>query len=75
MIIKGLEHDTFLAIGLVRSYAIFYNVEDIQQLFDKVCQQNVFLWNAMIRRYANKGTFDESLDLYYPLEHDGDIQL
>jgi len=52
-------------------YAMFGFMEDARQLFDKILDRKVFLWNVMIREYAKDGPWEEALKLYYEMQQAG----
>ncbi|OAY73978.1 Pentatricopeptide repeat-containing protein [Ananas comosus] len=38
-----------------------------RDVFDKISQPSVFLWNALIRAYSWSGHFDKAIELYYQM--------
>ena len=55
LIISGLEQSPFLGAKLVTMYTMFSCIEDARHVFDKIHEQDVVLWNAMLRTYARAG--------------------
>jgi pentatricopeptide repeat protein len=56
---------------LINKYAMFGNMQDARQVFDKMCQPEVFEWNLMLRGYAANGLLKDALDLYYQMQWAG----
>eukprot|EP01018_Ginkgo_biloba_P015179 Gb_08051 [translate_table: standard] len=71
LIITGLSQDDFLGTKLVGMYSMCGNLLDARQVFDKMLQPNVFLWNAMIRGYARNQRNEEALTLYNQMQKEG----
>lgn len=59
-----LSHDSFYATKIVRFYAMNNDLRTARHLFDKAPQRSVFLWNSIIRAYAQSHKFDDALSLY-----------
>ncbi|KAJ4845153.1 hypothetical protein Tsubulata_040325 [Turnera subulata] len=59
-----LFHDPFYTTKIVRFYAMNNDLFSARQLFDKSPQRSIFLWNSMIRGYAQAHRFDDALRLY-----------
>ena len=55
LIISGLEQSPFLGAKLVTMYTMFGCIEDARHVFDKIHEQDVVLWNVMLRMYARAG--------------------
>lgn len=47
------------------------SMEDALNLFEKMNHFDTFIWNVMMRGYADKGLFQEALDLYRRMEYEG----
>eukprot|EP00253_Pinus_taeda_P001241 PITA_01241 len=58
---------------LINKYAIFGSMQDACQVFDKMCQPELFEWNLMLRGYTTNGLFKDALDLYYQMQWAGII--
>jgi pentatricopeptide repeat protein len=83
MLITGQEKNIFLAAKLLTMYSGCGSLEDARQVFDKICEPNagqgldkvhnsyVFLWNGMIKGYAQGGACEEALGLYYQMRESG----
>ncbi|KAJ6816790.1 pentatricopeptide repeat-containing protein [Iris pallida] len=56
--------DPLLLEKLVVLYSQCNETEHARELFDKIPQPNVFLWNAMIRSYSWNGPFDRAVALF-----------
>lgn len=59
-----LLQDPFYATKLVRFYALNNDLPSARNLFDKTPQRSVFLWNSIIRAYAQAHKFDDAFLLY-----------
>lgn len=59
-----LFHDPFYATKLVRFYASNNDLSSARNLFDKTPQRSVFLWNSMIRAYAQAHQFVDAFSMY-----------
>ncbi|KAH1056217.1 hypothetical protein J1N35_034282 [Gossypium stocksii] len=59
-----LSLDPFFATKLLRLYAINHDLCSARNLFDKAPQRSVFLWNSIIRAYAQAHHFNHSLSLF-----------
>ncbi|CAK7329023.1 unnamed protein product [Dovyalis caffra] len=59
-----LLQDPFYATKLVRFYAINSDLSSARNLFDRTPQRSVFLWNSIIRAYAQAHRFDDAFFLY-----------
>jgi pentatricopeptide repeat protein len=73
ILINGFEQNVFLGTKLVSMYSTLGCLENARLVFDKTNDQNrnSFMWNAMIRWYARAGFCEESLTLYYQMQHAG----
>eukprot|EP01018_Ginkgo_biloba_P039546 Gb_03570 [translate_table: standard] len=71
MLTSGFETSTLLPAKLISMYAMCGSVMNARQVFDKTPEPNVFIWNAIIRVYANNELCDEALTLYYQMEPAG----
>ncbi|CAN1235803.1 Putative pentatricopeptide repeat-containing protein At1g64310 [Linum perenne] len=56
--------DPFFATKLVRLHARNGNLRYARQLFDKSPQRSVYLWNSIIRAYAQAHMFGDAFHLY-----------
>ncbi|XP_059066089.1 pentatricopeptide repeat-containing protein At2g39620 [Cryptomeria japonica] len=71
IVINGLQHNIVLGAKLVTMYAKFGDLGDARKVFNKMPERNVFLWNAMIRGYAGKGFWQQTLELYFEMRASG----
>ncbi|KAH9326421.1 hypothetical protein KI387_006599, partial [Taxus chinensis] len=71
MFISGLRRNIFFAVKFVNMYAMLGHVDYARQVFDEMSERNVFLWNAMIKVYADKGNGKEALVLYHQMLQTG----
>eukprot|EP00250_Pteridium_aquilinum_P020790 c24948_g3_i1 orf=1265-4363(-) len=56
---EGYERDALVGSTLVDLYAKFGLLQEAQEVFDKLPQQNVVLWNVLLSGYAEHGLFEE----------------
>ena len=61
---NGFEFDVFVGNSIIDMYAKCGRLEEALQLFDKIPQQFVVSWNAMIIGYAHNGLANEALKLF-----------
>ncbi|KAK8484230.1 hypothetical protein V6N13_076693 [Hibiscus sabdariffa] len=59
-----LSLDPFFATKLIRFYAFNHDLCSARNLFDKAPQRSVFLWNSIIRAYAQARHFNVALSLF-----------
>ncbi|XP_059063472.1 pentatricopeptide repeat-containing protein At5g39350 [Cryptomeria japonica] len=71
LLITGLHQHILLESKLAAMYAICGKMVEARQLFDKMSERDVFLWNTMIRGYTYIGTSKEALRLYYQMQDAG----
>lgn len=59
-----LSNDPFYATRLIRFYGINGDINSARELFDEMPQRSVYLWNSIIRAYAQAHKFKEPLQLF-----------
>ncbi|KAJ9559651.1 hypothetical protein OSB04_004811 [Centaurea solstitialis] len=59
----GWENDVFVGAGLIDMYAKCGDVGSARQVFDKIPERDVVLWNSMLAAYAQNGHPDDCLVL------------
>ncbi|GFP90757.1 putative pentatricopeptide repeat-containing protein at1g64310 [Phtheirospermum japonicum] len=65
LIIKTrLSSDPFYATRILRFYAINNDLISARNLFDKTPQRTIFLWNSIIRAYAQAHKFLDAFSLF-----------
>jgi len=64
----GLESDVIVGSALVVMYAKCGNIIIARQVFDRIPQRDVALWNAIISGYAMHGRGEETLKLFYEMQ-------
>jgi pentatricopeptide repeat protein len=67
----GVQFDAFVESALIDMYAKCGSIEKARDVFDKMHQQNVVLWNAMIACYAQNGYGEEAMNLYKQMPRAG----
>ncbi|PIN21188.1 hypothetical protein CDL12_06109 [Handroanthus impetiginosus] len=65
LIIKNrLSYDPFYATRILRLYAINNDLISARYLFDKTPNRSIYLWNSIIRAYAQANEFNDSFLLF-----------
>ncbi|XP_015059154.1 pentatricopeptide repeat-containing protein At3g46790, chloroplastic [Solanum pennellii] len=64
LIDDGFEQDPFLATKLVNMYSNLDSIDYARQVFDKINDRTIFLWNAFFRALTLAGNGVEVLNLY-----------
>eukprot|EP01018_Ginkgo_biloba_P019053 Gb_20266 [translate_table: standard] len=64
----GLNFDVFAASALVDMYGKCGIIEDARRVFDKMSEQAMVSWNAMISGYAQHGHAMEALQLFEQMQ-------
>lgn len=59
-----LSLDPFFATKLIRFYALNHDLSSARNLFDETPERSVFLWNSIIRAYAQAHYFNDALSLF-----------
>lgn len=60
----GLRNNTSLVIKLMRAYAACGQPNVTRQLFDKMPERNVAVYNVMIRSYVNNKIYEDAIFVY-----------
>lgn len=65
LVIKAhLSEDPFYATQIIRHYAASGDVNSAHHVFDKTSTRSVFLWNSLIRAYAQAQRFHNAFSLF-----------
>ncbi|XP_049372274.1 pentatricopeptide repeat-containing protein At3g46790, chloroplastic [Solanum verrucosum] len=64
LIDDGFEQDSFLATKLINMFSNFDSIDHARQVFDKIYNRTIFIWNAFFRALTLAGHGVEVLDLY-----------
>eukprot|EP01018_Ginkgo_biloba_P030033 Gb_09792 [translate_table: standard] len=68
-IIKAkFDWDVFVETALIDMYAKCGGIEDARLVFDKMFEQKIFSWNAMIAGYARHGHGEKALQLFCQMQ-------
>eukprot|EP01018_Ginkgo_biloba_P024290 Gb_24630 [translate_table: standard] len=67
----GFESNVFVCSALVAMYAKCGSIDESSQVFCKINEPNVVLWNAMIAGYAQHGHGKDALQLFQQMQHMG----
>ncbi|KAJ0259798.1 Pentatricopeptide repeat-containing protein [Hirschfeldia incana] len=60
----GLQHNVYVATGLVDMYGKCGSIEEALRVFETMPVKNEATWNAMISAYAHHGLAQEALSLF-----------
>lgn len=71
ILMSGLEENICLATSLISMYGVCQHLMDSRKVFDKICERNVFLWNAMISGYAKNNLCEQAMRLYCEMRRSG----
>lgn len=61
---NGVMIDGILAVKLVFMYVKCGDLKEGRMIFDKLSENEVFLWNLMISEYSGNGNYRESINLF-----------
>ncbi|KAG9439565.1 hypothetical protein H6P81_019730 [Aristolochia fimbriata] len=67
----GLEEDVFVGSALIKMYADNDSIKEARQVFDKMIQIDIVLWNVMIGGYVKNGDVGEALGLFKKMREAG----
>lgn len=62
-----LSLDPFFATKIIRYYALNSQLSSAHQLFDEIPQKSIYLWNSIIRAYAQVHDFKNAFHLFNQL--------
>ncbi|XAR60656.1 hypothetical protein NMG60_11034114 [Bertholletia excelsa] len=60
----GFDQDSFLGTKLINMYSELDSIEYGRQVFDKISDRTIFVWNALFRALSLAGQGEEVLNLY-----------
>lgn len=60
----NLSSDPFFATKITRLYSINHDLHSARKLFDETPDRSVYLWNSMIRAYAQQHKFKDAFYLF-----------
>ncbi|KAK2993151.1 hypothetical protein RJ640_015338 [Escallonia rubra] len=60
----GFDEDPFLATKLINMYSDLDSIDHARQVFDKLYNRTIYVWNALFRALTLAGHGDEVLNLY-----------
>ncbi|KAL7098430.1 hypothetical protein ACP275_09G017700 [Erythranthe tilingii] len=64
VVTNSLSSDPFYATKILRLYAVNNDLISARNLFDRTPQRSVFLWNSIIRAYAQAHRFPDAFALF-----------
>ncbi|XP_057508694.1 pentatricopeptide repeat-containing protein CRR2, chloroplastic-like [Actinidia eriantha] len=67
----GFDQDPFLATKLVNMYSELGSIDHARQVFDKISNRTIFVWNAIFRALTLAGRGKEVFDLYREMNRIG----
>ncbi|QCE14687.1 structure-specific endonuclease subunit SLX1 [Vigna unguiculata] len=59
-----LSEDPFYATKILRQYAVNSDINSAHHVFDKTSDRSVYLWNSMIRAFAQSQRFFSAISLF-----------
>ncbi|KAF3776262.1 putative pentatricopeptide repeat-containing protein [Nymphaea thermarum] len=68
IVVRGFEHDLYVANSLLAMYMKFGEVWLSRQLFDKMSVRDLTSWNIVISGYAQNGYFDQAISVFRVME-------
>ena len=68
---SGIELDATLGSGLIAMYANCGRLNSARDVFDRIDDKNIVVWNAIIRCYGMHGHADEALKMFSGLIDSG----
>ncbi|KAJ4958618.1 hypothetical protein NE237_025729 [Protea cynaroides] len=71
LIVFGLQESNFLATKLVHGCSHMGEVLYAREVFEKIPEPNIFLWNSIIRGYSRNNLFGDALDMYSRMQAQG----
>ncbi|KAF2305413.1 hypothetical protein GH714_005057 [Hevea brasiliensis] len=67
----GLELDVFVGSALISAYLKFELMDEAHELFDRMPERDVVLWNSMVNGCAQTGKFNEALGIFRKMRKEG----
>ncbi|EFJ22035.1 hypothetical protein SELMODRAFT_105729, partial [Selaginella moellendorffii] len=67
----GAESNPMVATTIIHRYSKFSSSGKARQVFDKVRDPDVFVYNVMVAAYAKDGLYEESLGLFQRMQMEG----
>lgn len=64
LVCYGLSPDTILETALITMYGKCAGQVDARSVFDKMCSQDVVVWNAMLTAYTQYGHVEEAFQFF-----------
>lgn len=68
---NGFDQDPFLATKLINMFSELDSVEHARDVFDKICNKTIYVWNAIFRALTLAGYGEEVLCLYRSMNQGG----
>jgi pentatricopeptide repeat protein len=68
---SGFSSHVFVGNALISMYSKCKRIEDARKVFNKMSEQNVVSWNAMIVGYAQNDRGEEALELFRAMQSTG----
>ncbi|MCL7022841.1 hypothetical protein MKW94_010380 [Papaver nudicaule] len=72
IITLNLTSDSFFATKITRLYSINRDLHSARKLFDETPDRSVYLWNSMIRAYAQQHKFKDAFSLFTHMRSSSD---
>ncbi|KAM0023383.1 putative tetratricopeptide-like helical domain superfamily [Helianthus debilis subsp. tardiflorus] len=71
---RGLESDVFIGTGLVDLYCKCGHLVRARQVFDKMPERDVVVWNAMVAGLSQSLDFDQAIELFRSMQLRGGVE-
>ncbi|XP_043700496.1 pentatricopeptide repeat-containing protein At3g12770 [Telopea speciosissima] len=71
LIVSGLQESNFLATKFVHASANMGEIHHAREMFEKIPEPNIFLYNSIIRGYSRNSLFADALDMYSRMQSRG----
>ncbi|XP_042478176.1 pentatricopeptide repeat-containing protein At3g12770 [Macadamia integrifolia] len=71
LIVSGLQESNFLATKFVHASSNMGEIHYARELFEKIPEPNIFLYNSIIRGYSRNSLFGDALDMYSRMQSRG----
>ncbi|XP_024989028.1 pentatricopeptide repeat-containing protein At2g39620 [Cynara cardunculus var. scolymus] len=71
---RGLESDVFIGTGLVDMYCKCGDLVHARQVFDKIPNKDVVVWNAMIAGLSHSSDFAQAVEVFRSMQLQGEVE-
>ncbi|XP_037478581.1 pentatricopeptide repeat-containing protein At5g56310-like [Triticum dicoccoides] len=67
----GLDHDTYVANGLVRAYSVAGLIGVARKVFDELPERSVVVYTTMVSGYAQNGRYQDAMGAFDEMLNEG----